>query len=308
MAPKSDTALRGVTAPGKVMLVGEYAVLRGGVAVLAALEKRCVATMGENANASPLIKSVLGNLPVPGEEAAKVVVDSREFYSSEGIKLGIGSSAATAVVASAFALSHERQADLDQIIGVARKAHGDFQEKKGARGSGVDIIASAVGGVVCAKADGDYRSICLPPGFCFDLAWTGTSSSSADFVKRMTAFETENQSVAKGLFANVAQASDSFVVACEGKNTADAIGSLDMVRMAISALGEKSNLPIELPFHRDLNRKAKDFGGLAKTVGAGGGDVCLCAFPSLDALAEFKDGCDVPFLGVPISPHGLQFF
>ena len=97
---------RRVSAPGKVILSGEYAVLRGAPAVVMAVDRRAVVTVEpgdaeirciglEGRTDTLLVDCVLGAL---GRErpAARFTLDTSAF-SDGPEKLGIGSSAALAV-------------------------------------------------------------------------------------------------------------------------------------------------------------------------------------------------------------------
>ena len=75
-----------------------------------------------------------------------IVVDSRPFFSKEGIKLGLGSSAALAVALSAALMIVYHGYDItdrETIMTVAVAAHRSAQ---GGGGSGYDIAASLYGG------------------------------------------------------------------------------------------------------------------------------------------------------------------
>ncbi|MEI6385835.1 MAG: hypothetical protein WCQ50_04315 [Spirochaetota bacterium] len=78
---------------------------------------------------------------------ARIVVDSSAFFSADGSKRGLGSSAATAValVAALLALGGLEDEDLRRAsYPLALAAHRSFQ---GGRGSGYDVAASCFGGL-----------------------------------------------------------------------------------------------------------------------------------------------------------------
>ncbi|MFN0249773.1 MAG: hypothetical protein ACKV2T_23020 [Kofleriaceae bacterium] len=106
------------TAPGKLIVTGEYAVLDGAPALVVAMDRRVVARFARrDASATP--SRVIGSSPFLlalareievryGAEAAaralSIVVDSSSFYDGAR-KLGLGSSAAVTVAATALALA-----------------------------------------------------------------------------------------------------------------------------------------------------------------------------------------------------------
>ena len=143
-----------VSAPGKVFLVGEYAVLDGGTAVVAAVDRRAIGRFVPGAAPStPLvaeaIRSVgdhLGEIGAALPDGAPVIDSSR--FSSAGGKLGLGSSAAAAVVAVGALLDAAGQdVEGDRVLAftLADRAHRAAQ---GGRGSGADVAAAVFGGVI----------------------------------------------------------------------------------------------------------------------------------------------------------------
>src|SRR5207302_7834013 len=98
------------TAPGKLILTGEYAVLDGEPALVIAVTRRAIATQTKGPRgSSPFLAAVADELAERGlrdaaERAMAIAVDSKAFYDapragSAPIKLGLGSSAAVTVAA-----------------------------------------------------------------------------------------------------------------------------------------------------------------------------------------------------------------
>ena len=135
------------TAPGKVVLSGEYAVLDGAPAICMAVDRRATATVGDSPDgrcrvATPgrefsngekfrIVEAVCGSRP-----ELTIELDTRAF-AEDGTKLGIGSSAAL-TAALVAALGGDYYAD-------ALAAHRRLQ---GGSGSGVDVAASVHGGLI----------------------------------------------------------------------------------------------------------------------------------------------------------------
>jgi phosphomevalonate kinase len=162
------TAITGITAsaPGKVLLAGEYAVLAGAEAVVMAINRRAVARVvapgtqdARAAAGSPFLQALAqavaahaGADSPAGRAAAMLAVDSSALRDVGGIKLGLGSSAAATVAACACALAHGPAGDVkpapDEVHRLAHLAHGVAQSAQGARGSGADIAASVYGGIL----------------------------------------------------------------------------------------------------------------------------------------------------------------
>ncbi|MFW6214420.1 MAG: mevalonate kinase [Alkalispirochaetaceae bacterium] len=151
-----------LSAPGNLLLLGEYAVTEaGGVGVALGVAPRAVATVEDAPE--PAVESVLGGrsvhwpeeplelvdallreLELRGEGVAnrRVTVDTRAFHAGSR-KLGFGSSAAAAALLAA-ALSPSRE-PAERLFDIAVQGHRRFQ---GGRGSGYDVAASTYGGII----------------------------------------------------------------------------------------------------------------------------------------------------------------
>jgi phosphomevalonate kinase len=146
------------TAPGKLILTGEYAVLQGAPALVIAVNRRVVATRRTAPRgSSPFLLAVADEIAKrygadhPATRAAmEIVVDSSMFYQGKE-KLGLGSSAAVTVAATALALAGDSPVpviDRDAVLQIASEAHAAAQGPRGSRGSGADIAAAVHGGVI----------------------------------------------------------------------------------------------------------------------------------------------------------------
>ncbi len=182
------------TAPGKLILTGEYAVLDGAPALVIAVDRRVTARRRTGPRgSSPFLVAVADEIASrygadhPATRAAmEIVVDSRAFFLGT-TKLGLGSSAAVTVAATALALSsaHDKVPviDRDAVQSVAAAAHAAAQSARprtaaaelsrrsrtpsrsdltaqlgsesiasGVRGSGADIASAVHGGVIAFQA------------------------------------------------------------------------------------------------------------------------------------------------------------
>ena len=138
------------SAPGKVVLSGEYAVLDGAPAIAMAVNRRAEITVAARSSDDIAIRSM-----GPGEHADTSVfdcvtdaagfeyandysfmLDTSAFVDADSeVKLGIGSSAALTVALSQALISLQNN---DRDVGeVAANAHRNFQQGVG---SGVDIF------------------------------------------------------------------------------------------------------------------------------------------------------------------------
>jgi phosphomevalonate kinase len=172
-----------VFAPGKLFVIGEYAVLAGGRALVAALDAGIRCDVEPDAGkVGRIVASDLGvDLPVDAGMvdprasllASAAVAAARDFDVRETLryhvfgarpaacrKIGLGGSAASvvAVVAATAAVSGEDLASHDvreRIFATARRVH---VENQGGQGSGADVAASVFGGWLdYALAEGSAR-------------------------------------------------------------------------------------------------------------------------------------------------------
>ena len=189
-----------LTAPGKLILVGEYAVLHGSKAVSMAVDRRAVLRWDPASNgAGEDLVSVTRRFCAQGLSfdlpAGSCVVDS-SCFQHEGVKMGLGSSAAVAVLAAAsvfFEAGYLSSGDFSNegarmaLWRAAKQAHDDFQ---GAVGSGVDLATSVFGGIL-AFEPGTGRSTpwALPEQASLVFLWTGRPASTGSMLRSIAEVE-----------------------------------------------------------------------------------------------------------------------
>ncbi len=210
----TETAAR---APGKLFVSGEYVVLMGAPAVIAAVDRHAEVRVTRSEKAGPLVvrslaegtsweapvarnempggdagavlaalHAVAERAEVPAHLGAEVVVDSRPFLVGER-KLGLGRSSATLVAAVAAFLATRGRPTREGILERALAANALFQE---GRGSGADLAAAVHGGVVeVCRQDAGLRvqSRALPRGVHLVAGWTGESAPTGLLLARFAA-------------------------------------------------------------------------------------------------------------------------
>jgi phosphomevalonate kinase len=275
-------------APGKLFLTGEYAVLDGAPAVVAAVDRRVAVQCRTTPDGDGLVVESLAEgrrwtanvgerTPLPDGDAGAVlaalrvvrargsaaghiaaVVDSRAFLLG-GRKLGLGRSAAT-VVAAVAALGAA------EVFALARQAHAALQD---GRGSGADVAASFHGGLVEVRRRGEDIAVSartLPAGVHLVVGYTGEAAPTGPMLRR---FEVARAPRAlHDLHAAAERAADA-VARADAKallQAVDASGEL------LAALGREAGIPIVTPALARLVALARRAGAAAKPSGAGGGD------------------------------------
>lgn len=340
-----------VSAPGKLLLAGEYAVLDGAPGLVMAVDRRARVslepspdkrwhltslqdrsrkgsfTFGNDGHPQwrnraeqgtfALVDTVLRNLDLlalASLPAFSLVLDTTEFFESGGNqKLGLGSSAALTVAltdalerwAGKIALDESQQ--LSQLMVL----HGAHQ---GGRGSGIDLAASLVGGVLeFCRRPGAYRASLvsreMPPGILFKAVWTGRQASTPDMLNTLEIAARANPRDWQKIKDQLGKGARR---ACEAMQAGDA----DLLLAAISAYGEDlrrlqefSDIPVFTPEHEQLDKQATALGLVYKPSGAGGGDMGLALGTDPGTLAHFchqaeQLGFHCPELN--IDPTGLS--
>jgi phosphomevalonate kinase len=256
------------SAPGKIVLSGEYAVLFGSRAVCMAVDRRALATVADSPDDECHVKTpgfsgegrfrVIDAVCAGARPINSVELDTREF--SEGCnKIGIGSSAALTVALLA-ALRNTTN-----VLDEALAAHGRLQ---GGAGSGVDIAAAVHGGLIAYEMSPPrVRSLVWPQGLSMRVLWTGVSASTEAKLEKLAERTAQPSRSALGHAA---------------EHMADAWRCSDVDRILgeyvpyISALQQFSidhDLGIFDAGHKELMDAAMVDGLIYKPAGAGGGDI-----------------------------------
>jgi len=280
------------SAPGKLILTGEYAVLDGAPALVIAVDRRAIARVraGAPRGSSAFLLAVASELAArrgasdPAAAAAlEIAVDSSAFY--DGLtKLGLGSSAAVTVVATALAIGATGSGGIDrnEVLTIASAAHASAQAERGARGSGADIAAAVHGGTIVFTA-GRIDRRTWPRTVRVLPFFTGSSADTPTLIARVTAARTERRSEVDAALAAVGDASRAACAALTAPADLAATAVIGAIALAAAAL-DRLALATQLDLVPDCVRAARSamsrFGGTAKTTGAGGGDVGFAVIPA----------------------------
>jgi phosphomevalonate kinase len=298
------------TAPGKLFLTGEWAVLRGAPALVVAVDRVVrVEVDAEEGDGALTIESLAegrtwqGNAHDAGTPQGdagavvavlrglgwihgRVVVDSRPFLIGER-KLGLGRSAATiaaAVVARRrlAGATLEPRADLADALA----ANARFQD---GQGSGADIAAAVYGGVVAAERRKDRRHDeltvtrhTLPDGLELVAGWTGESAATTPLVSAFAAMPSPPVLPA---LTGAARDAVAAIGANDGARLCDAV---DRSGDLLVRFGAETGLPIVTPALRRLIDGARAAGAVAKPSGAGGGDCGIAIAPTARVAAAVR--------------------
>jgi phosphomevalonate kinase len=299
----------GASAPGKLMVSGEYVVLDGAVALVAAADARAFVRWRDTKESSAirdpraadsgasgiavlppevvatraLAEGQLGLASTPHDDALRLDVSD---LRRDGRKLGLGSSAAAAA-ATAGAVFARAGRDLDDgavrtaMLAVAFAGHRSVAPE----GSGADVAASVLGGLVRFRRDAasgeilEATPVTLPRAVQVRVVWTGREARTSALVRQVKALaETSPVAYARAM-GTLAEAA---------ARLADAVAAH---HAAMAALGEAADAPIVEAGLSSAATLAHSFGGAAKPSGAGGGDVALAFFADFAAADAFTRAC-----------------
>ncbi len=336
------------SAPGKLVLVGEYAVLFGHPALVMAVDRRARVRLhssedGHSTVTAPGLQSQPRELTIAGDGSASwrdpsthlplvesllpaagrygllganllpfaAELDTRAFFAEDGTgrhKLGLGSSAAlTVALASALASwsgsppPRGRLDWLQVLVELHREAHGG-------RGSGIDVAASLLGGVVEYRLGerGDVAAAepaVLPDELQMVFVWTGRSADTGDFLEHLEHCLGRDSGRVEAALARLGTVSGAAVEAVHRRSASAVLGAVDAYWDGLNGLEEAAGLPILSAEHRMARRVALASGATYKPSGAGGGDLGIALTDDPDAAAAF--GRDIRAAGLEIMDLSL---
>jgi phosphomevalonate kinase len=303
------------TAPGKLVVLGEYAVLAGAPALVLAVDRRCQADIGPSeddgcqlrirapesretsfpvgaTSGVALVDLVTSALEADGPLAWRAGIDSSGFFDGE-TKLGIGSSAAVLTAwAAAWSVYAGRDriapdaAGLEQLISLHRKFQGGM-------GSGLDVAASLFGGVITyLSAPGGVPcvgSVRLPNSVVFSTVFTGRSAATTDFVSVFDDWRVAKPAEADRQLQALERISADGCAAAREDDADEFLTAVAGYGQRLEDLGRSMGAEIVTAEHREIARHAKRFGVAYKVSGAGGGDLGIAFSADPEALAAFKE-------------------
>jgi len=268
-------------APGKLVLSGAYAVLDGAPALVGAVDR--YVTADSSRPASWIAREVEAAVRA-GLCARPVDYDASALRSGDGArKLGLGSSAAI-LVASALAAPGAAappvlsRAWIEAAVSAHREAQGG--------GSGIDVVASAEGGVVYAtrgsSSELSWRAWRVPDGLRFTVWSLGSEASTKDLVARVRAWKAADPAAYEAVVGPLAEQAR---VAAEAGAAEDVRAALEAQGRLLAALGDGAGTPI---FPAALIPLREALAGRVAVLpsGAGGGDVVLAVTVGALAAAD----------------------
>ncbi len=301
------------SAPGKLVLCGEYAVLRDAPAVVMAVDRRALVRIVPHDEACYLLTTPgfadgawrfeladgiglnwLDDIPGAGfaivEEViartglgslppSRIEIDTRAFIDPDsGVKLGLGSSAAATVALAAGILGTD--AGIDAISALASEAHFAIQG-----GSGIDIAASCFGGLLAYERSGRAapERIAWPDGLECRVFHSGVSASTGAAIEK-----SQSDAIPGAAWQMLVTAATTAAAAW---GSGEAARALEASRAFRDALRDFDNAGIGSIFtagHDALAALGDELGVIYKPSGAGGGDCGIALAVDADRLGRFS--------------------
>jgi phosphomevalonate kinase len=215
-----------------------------------------------------------------------------------GRKLGLGGSAAASVLSvRATCAAQGRQLSPEDAAVLAASAH---RAEQGGQGSGADVAASALGGLLEVRAHWrgeveprellaqkplEIRRVAVPPELHFLLAFTGAAADTRTLVSGALEFARERPSRWRHHVRAISTRETALREAIEIAIPNAVLDAVRLAAAAMEALGVEAGVPIVTQELQRACAIAAAAGAAAKPSGAGGGD-CAVVLGFGDAVSR----------------------
>lgn len=293
------------SAPGKLFLLGEYAVLAGECALLMAVDRRARVNIRPGQRTRVRIRAAeerdvtieeatilgaaldvlsgRGLLDPQALEDHAIELDTGAFYQ-DGKKLGVGSSAAL-MVAIIRALSSQTLSN-EALLDLARECHSVFQ---GGRGSGGDIAASMMGGCIRFERGRFPSPVDLPDDLHMLMIWTGRSASTPRYVSGFEKWRARHPGAAERLVGRLGGICRGAIDDLGDRQTEAFIGKVRQFNQGLAELSDVTGLGFYSPEHVLLRDLVEAHGLVYKPSGAGGGDFGMACTVDADRQRRLEE-------------------
>lgn len=312
------------SAPGKVILCGEYAVLQGAPALVAGIDRRVNLQLKSQASSRPgitlccpgflpgasqlhwqatelvstepsltllmkLFNALLAEIPratdILRSHSWALEIDSRALFDTQH-KLGLGSSGAlaTALAGVLWTLSGDVPSR-QQAWPIIHRAHSAAQGKQG---SGADVAASLCGGTHVFSNQQLHcalEPLRLPQGTHLAFIWSGTSASTPKYLQSLSQWR-EHHPARFAQHMGQLEAQSRAIVTAGTAN--EMVANFRQFTDALHEFDGDSQLGIFANGHEQLYITGRKYRHLTyKPCGAGGGDLGLAVASDKSEFTDF---------------------
>jgi len=313
-----------VSAPGKAVISGEYAVLRGASGISAALDHRAVVSISASSDSAmtgvhevstpgfakgckqfqwddsasalkwvdngsgcelPIVDCIWQELKVAGKlPGLRISIDTTAFIDDATGTKYGTGSSAAATVALAAALIDVLRLDQEPLA-TAIAAHRRLQQ---GRGSGIDVQTASHGGLLQfdPRADVQATSLKWPESLIAAIVWSGQSVSTASKISLFDQVDDSQRQTSSALSNFFSAASDAANAWSAGDVTTILV-SMSRYVQCLKQFSERFKLGVFDAGHLLLADLAEECGVIYKPCGAGGGDIGVVFGVDEKAIAAF---------------------
>ncbi|WP_019602223.1 mevalonate kinase [Teredinibacter turnerae] len=312
------------SAPGKVILCGEYAVLQGAPALVAGVDRRINLQLKPQASSKAeitvlcpgfldgacqlhwqatelvstepalvllikLCNALLAEIPsaldLLRSHSWALEIDSRALFDKQH-KLGLGSSGAlaTALAGALWTLSGDVPSR-EQAWPIIHRAHSAAQGKQG---SGADVAASLCGGTHVfsnQQLHCTLEPLRLPQGTHLAFIWTGTSASTPKYLHSLSQWRERHPTSFAQHMGLLEEQSRTSAMA---RTANELVANFRQFTKVLHEFDRDSQLGIFANGHEQLYLSGRKYRHLTyKPCGAGGGDLGLALASDTIELTDF---------------------
>lgn len=297
------------SAPGSLMLLGEYAVLDNGYALVSAIDRRMSVTLTPRDDSKIHISSQLGYLEIekssievqaPFQFVLSILKKYQELLPSGcDIKIAsefsdqMGFASSAAVTVSLLRVLHEwfNQCVTDNEL--IQEARSIIREVQGV-GSGADVAACVLGGVVIYRAE-EFHAEKLAYDYPLSVVYSGSKTKTVDAIRHVKNYFSEHPELYASILLGIKECAQSGIQAARENNHIELGKIMNIQQGLMESLGVCT--PVMKDILSQLRKETNILG--AKISGSGLGD-CVVGLGSFSShsIAVGGEGIKITSQGV----------